>query len=61
MKWSDQLVDNIVTVWEDLSAYNKGHSHTEELTGAPPDLQQLETMINRVDKLITQAKEQRNN
>lgn len=59
VKWSEQLADSIVTVWEELSAYNKGHTHTEELIGAPPELHQLETMITRVDGLIAQAKKQR--
>ena len=59
VKWREQLVDNIVTVWEELSAYNKGHTHTEELVGAPLELHQLETMITSVDELIEQAKKER--
>ena len=60
VNWNDELVEEIVTAYEDLSAYIEGHSHTEEQIGAPPDLDKLETMITRVDKLIRQVRKERN-
>ena len=60
VNWNEEMVDEIVTVYEDLSAYIEGHSHTEEQIGAPPELDKLETMITRVDELIRQIKKEKN-
>jgi hypothetical protein len=38
-------------MFEELSAYVEGHSHTDDATGAPPDVQLLERYIERADEL----------
>ncbi|MDE0507894.1 MAG: AAA family ATPase, partial [Gammaproteobacteria bacterium] len=56
INWDDNLVADIVSAYEALSAYIEGHSHTEERSGAPPEPSQLEGMIARVDDLISRAR-----
>ncbi|MGI4748347.1 MAG: AAA family ATPase [Janthinobacterium lividum] len=50
------LVADIIFVYEDLSKFIEGHSHTEETTGAPPEPNDLEKRISEVDRLIKLSK-----
>jgi energy-coupling factor transporter ATP-binding protein EcfA2 len=54
--WDDGLAEELVTVYEDLSKYIEGHSHTDEATGAPPELEDFEKMIEWVDSLVKRAR-----
>jgi hypothetical protein len=56
--WDRGLVVEIISVYEDISAYIEGHSHTEERAGAPPDLKDLEELIARVDGLRTRSRQE---
>jgi energy-coupling factor transporter ATP-binding protein EcfA2 len=59
VNWQQDKVLEIVRLFEELSCFIEGHSHTEELAGAPPTVQDLESMINQVDTLIKQIKAER--
>ena len=61
VNWDDGLVADIISAYEDLSAFIEGHSHTEEKAGAPPEPNQLVEMIARVDELIKRARRERIN
>lgn len=54
--WDDGLIDEMCEMYEELSAYIEGHSHTDEAMGAPPEIKDLADMIPRVDALIKGAK-----
>lgn len=56
VKWDDDLIADIISTYEEISAYIEGHSHTEEQAGAPPEPKHLEEMIGRVDGLIKRTK-----
>jgi hypothetical protein len=57
--WDDGLVEDLCSIYEELSKYIEGHSHTDEATGAPPEIKDLEQMIIRVETLIKRAKQDR--
>ena len=57
--WDDALADEVVTVFEDLSRYLEGHSHTDEAMGAPPQIEDLEKALYKVSELVRWAKEER--
>jgi hypothetical protein len=57
--WEDRLVDDLVDEYEALSAYIEGHSHTDEATGAPPEIKDLEGKIAVVEGLIKRARTER--
>lgn len=57
--WDDGLADDLVTIYEELSKYIEGHSHTDEASGAPTELKELEKMIQNVDTLIKRSKPDR--
>jgi ABC-type transport system involved in cytochrome c biogenesis ATPase subunit len=57
--WDDGLVEDLCSIYEELSKYIEGHSHTDEATGAPPEIKDLEQMIIRVENLIKRAKQDR--
>ena len=59
ISWDDGLVDEFVETYEELSAYIEGHSHTDEATGAPPEIKDLEKRIAQVDALLRRAKAER--
>ena len=59
VNWDSDLVAAIIKAYEDLSEFIEGHSHTEERAGAPPDLEQFEEIIKRVEKLICRARKER--
>jgi hypothetical protein len=58
--WDDALVEELVDVYEELSKYIEGHSHTDEATGAPVELKDLDKMVQTVDGLIKRAKLKKN-
>jgi hypothetical protein len=57
--WENHLVDELVDEYEGLSAYIEGHSHTDEATGAPPEIKDLEQKIAVVEGLIKRARTER--
>ena len=59
INWDQKLVSDIINMYENLSAYIEGHSHTEERAGALPDLVMLETSIAGVNAIIKRAKAER--
>jgi hypothetical protein len=56
INWDEEIVTDIISAYEDLSAYIEGHTHTEEKAGAPPEPKHLEEQIARVNELIKRAK-----
>ena len=56
VNWDEGLVDDIVTAYEDLSAFIEGHSHTEEWAATPLEPRHLEEKIKHVNGLIKQAR-----
>ena len=52
VNWDYAKVEELCVMFEELSAYVEGHSHTDEATGAPPDVQLLARYIERADELI---------
>jgi hypothetical protein len=54
--WDDDLAEQLCLLFEELSAYIEGHSHTDEAMGAPADIDDLTKMISRVDALVSTAK-----
>jgi hypothetical protein len=59
VNWDVQKVGEIVALYEDLSRYIDGHSHTDEAMGATPQLAELEHRIQLVDELIKWTKADR--
>lgn len=59
VSWDNALVDEMVDMYEDLSSYIEGHSHTDEAMGAPPEISDLEQRIARIDALIKRARPDR--
>lgn len=59
INWDDHLVEEVIKAYEDLSALIEGHSHTEERHGGPPEPENLNEMIDRVNSLIRRAKPDR--
>jgi hypothetical protein len=59
ISWDNVVVDQMCVLYEELSRYIEGHSHTDEAMGAPPEIKDLEAMIARVDGLIRSAKPER--
>lgn len=59
VSWDNALVDEMVDMYEDLSSYIEGHSHTDEAMGAPPEIGDLEQRISRIDALIKRARPDR--
>ena len=59
VNWDECLVEDIVTAYEDLSAYIEGHSHTEEWAATPLEPRHLEERIERVGGLIKRARSNR--
>ncbi len=57
--WDNALVDEMVDMYEELSTYIEGHSHTDEAMGAPPEIKDLEQNISRVEELIKRARPER--
>lgn len=57
--WDTALVDEMVDMYEELSAYIEGPSHTDEAMGAPPEPKDLEQNITRLEALIKHARAER--
>jgi hypothetical protein len=53
--WDNAVADQLVERREALSAYIEGHSHTDEATGAPPEISDLEIKIRVVEGLINRT------
>jgi AAA domain len=54
--WDDTLAEQLCSIFEELSAYIEGHSHTDEAMGAPAEIEDLTKMIDRADPLVGAAK-----
>jgi hypothetical protein len=54
--WDDNLAEQLCSIFEELSAYIEGHSHTDEAMGAPAEIDDLTKMIDRVDSVVGAAK-----
>lgn len=59
INWDAAKVQEICGLYEDLSRYIEGHSHTDEASGAPPQPTDLESRIIKVRDLIKWAKTDR--
>ena len=59
INWNDGLADELVELYEKLSTWIEAHSHTDEASGAPPEIKDLEDRIGEVDALITQSRPDR--
>jgi len=59
IEWDNSLADDVVDLFEDLSKYLEGHTHSDEASGAPPEPKDLEGMIGRAEGLIRRAKSER--
>jgi hypothetical protein len=59
INWDNEQVEKICLLFEDLSRYVEGHSHSDEAMGAPPEVADLEQRIEQVEALIKWAKTQR--
>jgi energy-coupling factor transporter ATP-binding protein EcfA2 len=55
INWSDDLADDIEALYGDISRYIEGHSHSEAYAGAPPNINELDQMICKVDALLKRA------
>lgn len=52
INWDDGKVEELCVMFEELSSYVEGHSHTDDATGAPPDVQLLDQYIQKADELV---------
>lgn len=52
VNWDDAKVEELCVMFEELSAFVEGHSHTDDATGAPPDVHLLDQYIERANELI---------
>jgi hypothetical protein len=59
VNWDNAKAEEICELYEDLSRYIEGHSHTDEATGAPAEPKDLESRIAKVNDLIKWAKADR--
>jgi energy-coupling factor transporter ATP-binding protein EcfA2 len=59
INWGNELADQFVSIYEDLSRHIVGHTHSEEAMGAPPEPSELQGMIERLDGLIRRARSER--
>ncbi|MEA3062482.1 MAG: hypothetical protein QOJ94_2263 [Sphingomonadales bacterium] len=59
INWDNEQVEKICLMFEELSRYMEGHSHTDEGMGAPPQLADLEQRIEEVEALVKWAKAQK--
>ena len=59
INWDNAEVEEICLLFEDLSRYMEGHSHSDEAMGAPPLVGDFEKRIAAVDARIEWAKAQR--
>lgn len=59
INWDNDKIEEICELYEDLSRFIEGHSHTDEATGAPVELADLEARIARVKELRKWARGER--
>ena len=59
INWDIDEVEKICALFEDLSSYIEGHSHTDDAMGAPPQVADLEQRIQTVDAITRWAKADR--
>jgi len=59
INWDDGKVEELCVTFEELSSYVEGHSHTDDATGAPPDVQLLEQYIQKADELVKWFKKEK--
>jgi energy-coupling factor transporter ATP-binding protein EcfA2 len=59
INWDNDEVEKICGLFEDLSRYIEGHSHSDEAMGSPPEVVDLETRVAQVDAMIKWARAQR--
>lgn len=52
VNWDNEEVERICALYEELSRYIEGHSHTDEAMGAPAQVSDLEQRIKQVDEII---------
>jgi AAA domain len=57
--WDYSKVQEISDLYQDISAYIEGHTHTDLAMGAPPTPEQLEARIAQVDALLAWARRDR--
>ena len=50
--WDTAVVDEIDAIFAELSRFIEGHSHSDEMQGAIPKVEDLEDLIRRVDTII---------
>jgi hypothetical protein len=56
VKWDQELAGRVQDLFEELSHYIEGHSQTEAYSGAPPTVEELTTLADKVDTVIKDAK-----
>lgn len=59
VNWNNAKVEEIAALYEDLSRFIEGHSHTDEASGSPPEPADLRARIDKVNELIKWAKSDR--
>lgn len=59
INWDNAKVEEICALYEELSRFIDAHSHSDEATGAPPEIRDLEEKIVAVDALIGWARANR--
>ncbi|HEY1615960.1 MAG TPA: hypothetical protein VGF97_19975 [Rhizomicrobium sp.] len=59
VNWDNAKVEDICSLYEDLSRYIDAHSHSDDATGAPREIRDLEAKIAAVDTFISWARADR--
>ena len=59
ISWSNDVADEIVALQDKTSRLLEGHSNSDEFAGEMPNVDDLETLIARVDEVIKKAKAER--
>ena len=59
ISWSNDMADEIVALQDKTSRLLEGHSNSDEFAGEMPNVDDLETLIARVDEVIKKAKAER--
>ncbi len=59
VNWDNKRVEEVCALYEDLSRFIEAHSHTDEATGAPATVSDLEMRIAKVKELLKWARTDR--
>ena len=59
ISWSNDVADEIVALQDKTSRLLEGHSNSDEFAGEMPNVDDLETLIARVDEVTKKAKAER--